>query len=62
VTLGGLVSGRLDGVIAARMTADRLVARILGETIDLDLEVAASSGTGEVRATWSAPAEPEPVE
>lgn len=62
VRIGGVTAGRLDGVIGARMTPDRLVARFLGETLDLDLEVLASGDTGEVRATWRAPSAPEPVE
>jgi large repetitive protein len=62
VRVGGVTAGRLDGVIAARMPPDRLVARFLGETLDLDLEVQASGDAGEVRATWRAPSAPEPVE
>jgi hypothetical protein len=66
VSVGGQLPGTLDGVVAARMTPDRLVSRLVGEAVRLDLEAVADarSGASAVTAAWQAPAdlEPEPVE
>lgn len=55
VSIAGLVPGRLDGVIAAQMSPDRLIARIANETVWLDMECL--TGTGPVTAQWRAPAD-----
>ncbi|SIO33796.1 hypothetical protein SAMN05444722_1519 [Rhodovulum sp. ES.010] len=62
--IGGLVAGRLAGVIAARMEAGRLVTRIVNESLSLDLESIAGAKSEPVTAVWTAPADldPEPVE
>lgn len=64
VSVGGQTPGRLDGVVAARMPADRLASRLISETVRLDLEATAEVRSGHVTASWQAPAdlEPEPVE
>lgn len=62
--IGGLIAGRLGGVIAGRMEADRLVTRIVNESLPLNLETVAGVKAEPVTAVWTAPADldPEPVE
>jgi len=55
VHLGGLTPGRLDGVLAADLDADRLVTRIANETVRPEIRVAAPGGAGPVRFTWTRP-------
>ncbi len=64
VSVGGQTPGTLDGVVAARMTPERLASRMVAEAVRLDLEAAAEARSGAVSASWQAPAdlEPEPVE
>jgi len=51
-------------VIAGRMEADRLVTRIVNESLPLNLETVAGVKAEPVTAVWTAPADldPEPVE
>jgi hypothetical protein len=64
VSVGGQTPGTLDGVLAARMTPERLVSRLVAEAVRLDLEAVAEARSGAVSARWQAPADlnPEPVE
>ncbi|MEP2642694.1 DUF6603 domain-containing protein [Roseobacter sp.] len=55
VHLGGLTPGRFDGVLASDLDADRLVTRIVNETVQPDLRIAATKGTGPVRFAWVKP-------
>ncbi len=63
VTLAGQVDDRLDGVIAARMTSETLVSRLVNGAVRLDLEslsagknARSGSGKGGVSAHWKPPA------
>ena len=64
VSVGGQLPGTLDGVVAARMAPERLVSRMVGEAVRLDLEAVAEGRSDMVTASWQAPADlaPEPVE
>lgn len=62
VSVGGQTPGRLDGVVAGRMTPDRLASRLVAERVRLDLEAAAEARSGAVTASWQAPADLEPEE
>ncbi|WP_299631503.1 DUF6603 domain-containing protein [uncultured Roseobacter sp.] len=55
VSLGGRTDDRLDGIIAGRITADQLIARLLNNAIRLDLETLSGQSTKTVTAAWKAP-------
>ncbi|GGH43673.1 hypothetical protein GVY41_01285 [Frigidibacter albus] len=62
VSVGGQTPGTLDGVVAARLPADRLASRMVAEAVRLDLEAVADPRSGTVTASWQAPADLNPVE
>ncbi|WP_187429775.1 hypothetical protein ROLI_015680 [Roseobacter fucihabitans] len=56
LSIGGRTDDRLDGVIAAQISADRLIARLLNAALRLDLETGSGQSSKTTSITWKAPA------
>ncbi|MGC3940161.1 DUF6603 domain-containing protein [Roseobacter sp. EG26] len=56
IGIGGRTDDRLDGVVAARTTADQLISRLLNNAVRLDLETLSGGNSKPVTAQWTAPA------
>ncbi|WP_377189720.1 DUF6603 domain-containing protein [Ruegeria meonggei] len=59
VRLSGLTSGRLDGVMAANMTAERFVSRLVNESVSLSVGVV-RTGKAPLKIGWRPPADVTP--
>lgn len=59
VRVAGLVPGRLDGVIAAQLQPDRLVTRLLNESVSLSVGLLRGKGA-RLTFKWSPPADVTP--
>ena len=59
VSLAGLVGEQIDGVVAARMSEDTLVSRLLNSAVQLDLEALSDEKSSPVTATWTPPEDVE---
>ena len=57
VHVGGQTPDRLEGVMAADFEPDRLVTRLVGETVSAELTVAVNAETGPVTLRWTGPAD-----